>query len=97
MHLAIFHDLGNIPSCRELFIIKHKGVAIMSLTDFNTLVLTKSTPDDDFDLTLFIAFSTWETVTGVREKWSFLPFNFSFNFAVGSMLYIGILLSILTF
>ena len=65
IHFAIFHDFGKIPSFMELFIIKPSGLDIISATDFNTLVLMKSTPDDDFDLILFIAFSTWITVTGV--------------------------------
>ena len=65
---------------------------MMSHDNFNNLVLIKSTPEDDFDFKLRIAFFTCVSLTGVREKCRFLPFS------LGSMSYIGIFLSIvLTF
>ena len=53
--------------------MKHRGMAIMSLDNFNSLVLMKSTPEDDLDFKLNIAFFTCVSVTGVREKCRFLP------------------------
>ena len=75
--------------------MKHSGVAITLLTYLRILVLMKSIPEDDFDLMLLIAFFTSSSVTSVKEKFRFLPFNFSYNLLVGSMLCTGILLSIL--
>ena len=58
---------------------------MMSLDNFKSLVLMKSTPDDDLDFKLSIAFFTLFSVTGVREKCRVFPSNLSLSLLVGSV------------
>ena len=83
---AIFQLLGKTPLSSELLIMKVSGATIISAADFSILVLTKSTPLDDFDLIDLMAFLTWAFVTGFKVNFRCLPFKCSESLDVGSML-----------